>query len=316
MVAARRCWGPDFVIKAQLQAGVSTMDAGSLNDFSASGWGNETQGLEFAGLGFRFNGLSLFQKQLIHKRYVKSGGHAIAGKIAQRLKDEVNPYLVEVSLHGATAATHERQTRVDGSFDRLMKIIAEMKSLGLRVSLVSTLTSWNEHQVQDMFLLAGELGLNLRFQGPVAPKDNGDQEPLTIQPSANGWIQFEQVFRQSPQYRERLSAAGTTAPTESAAVKSTTDLHCGVGSDGFLVDPFGNVFPCLQLRRSAGNIRHTGIETIWTRSKVFPEARTLSQDTATRIALEGKLSSMGAPLFCPGPELKGCATSCQGCGSS
>jgi MoaA/NifB/PqqE/SkfB family radical SAM enzyme len=52
---------------------------------------------------------------------VKSNGHALRGDLARRLRDEVDPYVVEVSVHGATPATHDRQTRVPGSFDRLRR---------------------------------------------------------------------------------------------------------------------------------------------------------------------------------------------------
>ena len=47
---------------------------------------------------------------------VKSNGHALRGEMARRVRDEIDPFLIEVSLHGATAATHDRQTRVPGSF--------------------------------------------------------------------------------------------------------------------------------------------------------------------------------------------------------
>ena len=51
---------------------------------------------------------------------VKSNAHALRGKLAQRMKDEVDPFVIEVSLHGATPETHDRQTRVPGSFVRLV----------------------------------------------------------------------------------------------------------------------------------------------------------------------------------------------------
>src|SRR3954463_4043502 len=39
---------------------------------------------------------------------VKSNGHALRGEALRRLLAEVDPFLVEVSLHGANAATHDR----------------------------------------------------------------------------------------------------------------------------------------------------------------------------------------------------------------
>lgn len=50
---------------------------------------------------------------------VKTNGHALRGRLLQRLVEEVDPFHLDVSLHGATAATHDRQTRVTGSFDQL-----------------------------------------------------------------------------------------------------------------------------------------------------------------------------------------------------
>ena len=37
---------------------------------------------------------------------VKSNGHALRGTIARRLREEVDPFMVEVSLHGSRPETH------------------------------------------------------------------------------------------------------------------------------------------------------------------------------------------------------------------
>ncbi len=52
---------------------------------------------------------------------IKSNGHALRGRMLERLKEEIDPFVVEVSLHGAHAESHDRQTRVTGSFDRLLR---------------------------------------------------------------------------------------------------------------------------------------------------------------------------------------------------
>jgi MoaA/NifB/PqqE/SkfB family radical SAM enzyme len=84
---------------------------------------------------------------------LKTNGHAVKGAVARRVRDEVDPFLVEVSLHGASAETHDRQTRVAGSFERLVGNIREMKSLGLRVKANSVLTRWNEHEIENLLAL-------------------------------------------------------------------------------------------------------------------------------------------------------------------
>lgn len=234
---------------------------------------------------------------------IKSNGDLIHGDIAQRLKKEVNPIQIEMSLHGASAESHERQTRVKGSFERLLANIPEMLALNLRPSLISTLTAWNEHETEEMFALADRLGVPLRFQGPVGPRDNGDTEPLQIQPSAEGWKRFMVIARQ------RAGLSDTQNSNTAEPLIQEDEAFCGAGTEEVLIDPVGNVFSCLHIRRSAGNLHNASLQAIWSdASGVFKDARELSAATTKRIRIEGELSTLGAPLFCPGMEKKGCAT--------
>ena len=52
---------------------------------------------------------------------VRTNGYTLFPRNIDRLINEVDPYAVEVTLHGASAEVHDRQTRVPGSFDRLIR---------------------------------------------------------------------------------------------------------------------------------------------------------------------------------------------------
>jgi len=119
---------------------------------------------------------------------IKSNGHALRGAMARRIRDEIDPFLIEVSLHGATAAVHDRQTREPGSFDRLLANLREMRGLGLRVKLNSTLTAWNEHEIEETMAIADRLELPLQIDPEVTLRDDGDREPQTISPSFNACV--------------------------------------------------------------------------------------------------------------------------------
>ena len=93
---------------------------------------------------------------------IKSNGHAIGPQLARRLKQEVDPFLIEVSLHGACAATHDRQTRVEGSFIQLMRNIQAMLQMGTRVQLNIPLTRWNEAEVERYVSLLTAWGSRFR----------------------------------------------------------------------------------------------------------------------------------------------------------
>ena len=241
---------------------------------------------------------------------VKTGAHGLAGRLAERLKQEVDPLQTEISLHGATADAHDRQTRVPGSFDKLMAAVPELLSLDLRPAFVTTLTAWNEHQVEEMFDLADGLGVRLRFQGPVAPRDDGDTTPFAIQPSPAGWDRLTEVSRER-RGSEDDTAVRWVSDTPVAEEADSKSPHCGAGSEEVLINPYGEVFPCLHMRNSAGNVHSRSIKEIWN-SVVFRDARDRVSRATDRLADEGPLHLLGAPVYCPGLEARGCACSSPG----
>ena len=230
---------------------------------------------------------------------IKSNGHALRGALARRVREEVDPFVIEVSLHGATAATHDRQTRVPGSFDRLLANLREAREVGLRVKINATLTAWNEHELAEIFALADELGLALQIDPEVTPRDDGARDPLgiaasraavarlyRIQAERAGDSEFSQI---SPAVVQRQGDGVTPA----AAGK-----HCGAGSSGITVDPYGNVYPCVQWRRPVGNLHQQSILDIWSGSRGLVEVRELATAVSSRLAREG--SSAAFLNFCPG----------------
>lgn len=226
---------------------------------------------------------------------VKSNGHALRGELARRVRDEVDPFVIEVSLHGACAATHDRQTRVPGSFDRLLANLAELRALGLRVKINATLTRWNEDEVEAMDALAGSLGLPLTFDPEVTPRDDGDRGPLALAASREGVRRLFEL--------QRRHATDGGAPLEVAQQGELVTpppgggKHCGAGSSGLTVDPFGNVYPCVQWRRPAGNLHDSTVREIWEGSSALREVRELAVVVSERLSASPQLALGG---FCPG----------------
>jgi MoaA/NifB/PqqE/SkfB family radical SAM enzyme len=228
---------------------------------------------------------------------VKSNAVPLNHRNAGRLKAEVDPYVVETSLHGARPESHDRLTQVPGSFDRLVKNIGILKKEGLRVKVNSTLTRWNENEIAEMFDLADRLDVPLQFDPEVTPKDDGDLSPLEISPSKQG---IENMVRLSMQ--RSLAALNldrlpiTLRPESRPAQNPDRKKHkvCGAGSTNVIVDPFGNVYPCVQFRRKVGNIHDQSINEIWNGSAGLKEVRDLAER-----ALDVALGS-GLKQFCMG----------------
>jgi len=224
---------------------------------------------------------------------VKSNGHALRGELARRLHDEIDPFVVEVSLHGASAAAHDRQTRVPGSFVRLIENLHDMLAIGLRVKVNSTLTSWNENETAEMYALCDSLGLPLRFDLQVSPRDDGDRSPLDVSPSREGIRKLMQV--ESDRYRAALALQAPQALESKSEPLPLPEKHCGAGSSGIAIDPYGNIYPCVQWRRAVANLHDVRIGEVW--GTAFDEIRRDTVEAAHVVAAHphGRLLN-----FCPG----------------
>jgi AdoMet-dependent heme synthase len=243
----------------------------------------------------QFFEIGAIAKELGFVTRVRTNGHSLGRRNIERLLKEVDPYRAEISLHGATAETHDLQTRVTGSFDKLTNNIRVAVEAGLKIEMVTTPTKWNQHQIPEIFQLTDELGVTLRFQGPVMPRDNGDKSPLAIQPSADVWA----VVREEQGKRR----AAPTPPDEDCPAPSDEDLPsqkaatCGVGVGGVDIDPYGNIKACMHLERNAGNLHEHSIREIWHASPLFTDARARAEQAAE--ALQGKTrEQFGAPIYC------------------
>jgi MoaA/NifB/PqqE/SkfB family radical SAM enzyme len=224
---------------------------------------------------------------------VKTNGHSLRGRLARRLEAEVTPFLVDISLHGATAPTHDRQTRVAGSFDRLMVNVPELLDLGLRLRFNCTLTTINEHEVEALFELADSLGIDLEFNTSVSPRDDGDTEPLRIAPSREARRRL---------FRVQLERAGTpeiapAADRELGDAVPDAGKSCGVGSATLTVDPVGNVLPCVQWRQPVGNLHRQSVREIWESSLALRRVRRTAQEA--RRLIDGFGPAGRRMGFCP-----------------
>ena len=229
---------------------------------------------------------------------VRTNGHTLFPSNIDRLIHEVDPYVVEVSLHGASAEVHDRQTRVPGSFDRLIKNLRHVRSAGLRCMMVATPTAWNQHQIEAMISLGDELDAPLHFQGPVGPRDNGDTEPLSIQPDPETWGRIAALVEERSARKEDEAGEGMKPAPTSDPVDETPAI-CGVGTVGVDIDPFGNVQACMHLQESAGSLHQQSIEEIWNHSPLFARVRQRAINAAAN--LDGKQPrQFGAPFFCLG----------------
>ena len=225
---------------------------------------------------------------------VKTNGHSLDSATALRIKSEIDPFNLDLSLHGSNGESHDRQTRVPGSFERLMQNLRAIRDVGLRLQLNAVLTSWNENEFEGMYRLADDLGLRLQMSPLVSARDDGNLGPLEIAPSFLGverLLGFQKKRRPVPENAD--DGNGGDCEGEGPQVKQ----HCGAGASSVTVDPFGNVLPCVQWRQPLGNLHEQSISEIWASSTRLAEVRQITTDLKHTVEEMGpKADKVG---FCP-----------------
>ncbi len=220
---------------------------------------------------------------------IYTNGYLVDEALAERLAKEVQPFEMEISLHGARAETHEAMTRVPGSFERLVAGVKALRKRGTKVLLKTPVTRLNLDEAREMKALAGDLGAGIHFDLVVTPRDDGDQEPLRLGAD-------EEFLRRwwSDEFRD-VRQEKVPARRDDTGVRAV----CGTGRTGFALDPYGNIYPCVQWRRKVANILEVAsLREVWKGSPVLAEIRRVAEEipkTTLRNSDAGEFTA-----FCPG----------------
>jgi MoaA/NifB/PqqE/SkfB family radical SAM enzyme len=196
----------------------------------------------------------------------------------------LRPLAVEMSLHGACAATHERATGAPGSFDEMWRGLDRLKRRGVPLLLKTLVTRLNEHELDEIVALVRERGVPHQVDATVTPRDDGDPSPLR--------------YRASPDAVARMYRHTAREGSLPEASREPGHVNCGLGRITVAVDPEGDVFPCLQWRRSSlGNVRQTRLRDLWRGSPVREEAAGVA--LAANEAMRARGGALASFPFCP-----------------
>ena len=225
---------------------------------------------------------------------VKSNGHGFTKELVQRLRDEVRPYNVDLSIHGATEATHDAVTGVTGSFNRLMEAVELLNGAGIRIRWKFPLTRINEGELEQVFDLARAKGLKLDVFPEITPKDSGDLSPTRLTASLDGLRRmYALLHRQIP---DPDSGFVSEEETDRMQRQMNTPFACGAGVFNLMVDPFGVAFACVAWRDPLGDLRRASVREIWD-GEASERLRAQNREAGSRKRLNPDLEG---EMYCPG----------------
>ena len=207
---------------------------------------------------------------------IYTNGYLLADRKFIRRVKALNPFEVEISIHGARAETHEALTKIKGSFDRTVTAIQNLVEEGIKVNLKCPITRLNKDELFGIRDIGDRFGLFINFDAVITPKDDGNQDPLALRAD-------EEFFRAywgehySKLHRGRL-------PPKTNHCAADGGANCGTGRSGFTIDPYGNILPCVAFRRKVANILEVdSLHDIWHSSPVLHEVRGLAIEAREKL---------------------------------
>jgi len=187
---------------------------------------------------------------------------------------DLPPFLVEVSLYGSTAETHDSITQVPGSFARALRGVELLLDRGVRVTLKTVLMTLNKGEYQEMERLAAGLGTGWRSDAALFPcLPNADSGGVPNRCSGGPGFGSHSLM----DLRVPAAEAAELECAEPARVEALRATYhkfedvapgdalytCGAGLTGFHVDPYGSVQPCTMTPGYRESIPELGFAEAW-----------------------------------------------------
>jgi radical SAM protein with 4Fe4S-binding SPASM domain len=191
-----------------------------------------------------------------------TNGTLITPKIADYLA-EWRPFVIEITLYGATRETYETLTQVKGSYDRCMRGIRLLLERGLPLKLKTVPTSVNQHEVYEMKRLAEEeFHVEFKFDSLINPRVDCSQSPVAVRLTPEEVVALDYFDPKRAHEYGRLIERELAAPI----VATPDDDHryfCGGGMNGCAIDPTGEMSICVISHQQDYNIRSKGFKEGW-----------------------------------------------------
>lgn len=170
----------------------------------------------------------------------------------------LQPAQVDISLLGATEATFDAVARSKHTLSRVLRGVRLLQERAVRVKLNTLLLDLNVTERGQMVELAQQLGVLYEQVFKISAADDGSDRA--------GQHQLG---------RQQISALFQADQTPfRPAVRNAESRTCQVGLSSCLVSPYGEVYPCNELRISAGNLRRQAFADIWANAPILQELRT------------------------------------------
>jgi radical SAM protein with 4Fe4S-binding SPASM domain len=167
------------------------------------------------------------------------------------------PLVVEITLYGSTPEVYERVTGVPGSYRRCIRGIELLLDRNVRLRLKTRPMTLNYSDMEGMRALAAGYGLEFVWDPLVNCRLDGGTGPAAFRLSSELIVALE---KQEP---KRVAGYEKEFQERPYAEPRPDLITCGAYLHSFHIDPYGNLLPCMLIRRPAYNLREGSFRQGW-----------------------------------------------------
>ena len=191
-----------------------------------------------------------------------TNGTLITEPIAARLA-QAPPSRTEITLYGATAATYEAVTGVTGSYARCCAGIEALVKYRVPLGLKTTITRQNVGELETMRQMAHNWGVPFSASWLLSRRNDGaPSEVAECRLPARECVSLEATDQASA---FELSEVALREP----GARNDENFYCQAAKAAFVVNPAGEMNPCLDLPHTAVNVLELGFAEAWRRVQAF-----------------------------------------------
>ncbi|MGA1823938.1 MAG: radical SAM protein [bacterium] len=190
-----------------------------------------------------------------------TNGTLITPEIADYLV-QWRPFSIEITIYGNTRKTHEKVTRIPGSYDQCWRGIHLLRERGLPLKLKTMAITLNKHEIWEMKrYVEDDLGLEFKFDATINARIDCTKTPLAMRLSPREIVELDlQDPKRMAEWEEILKRFSIPAHSDKCAGQL---YECGGGINSFSIDPYGKLSICTLSRMDSYDLRKGNFKEGW-----------------------------------------------------
>jgi MoaA/NifB/PqqE/SkfB family radical SAM enzyme len=192
---------------------------------------------------------------------IYTNGLKLLGENADRLAT-LYPNSVSISIYSDEPETHDKVTRIPGSFNKSTDVLRRMRDLGIATYMKSIQMNHTVRSYASVQKLADQLGAGAEVDMLMTASADGASAPLALAAQRPEELIVMAATPGSPLY------VGSVKEGFHFIRRDPNSTVCGAGVTTMALDPEGNIVPCNSLPIPSGSIRKEGIASVWKRGRI------------------------------------------------